>query len=294
MAEIAKNNCIKLHIGAHRTGTTSLQAALHGQRDALSLNGIGYWGPHAMRRKRFPQVFQAFEKTPQSADELAVIDDIVATNTKLLADRINYQAQIGHEQMLVSEENILGNMKINLTTAALYPDLQERLAMFSRIFGPYCARVSLTIRPYHEYWRSLIAFLLENNAPLPTADKLESLCLQPLRWRNVIESICTAFPTAQIRVMEFEPWVGQHEAHIDAIVGAPLCLNKRFVEQKNASKDRADLLLAATDSGPETGRYQPFSHRQINKMSADYAEDMAWLQHGGVSRLKQLRLGETD
>ncbi len=292
---MAKTDRIKLHIGAHRTGTTSLQAALHSQRPSLSARGIGYWGPHAMRANRFPGVFLSLGVGPLSADQQMAVESIVEINTALLEAQLEYQRHEGHEQIILSEENILGSIKMNFKSSGLYPDAPNRLALFARIFGPYISRISLTIRSYDAYWRSLIAFWLFEGGALPTPRKLQSLADQPLRWLDVVRDVSIAFPNAEIRVMPFENWIPDHQAHIDAIFGAPLGLPQQKTLHMNASKDKAFLhqklrargeIDAAERLGAAAAPYQPFSPAHIAQMQAAYAADLAQLQQGGMARVK--------
>jgi len=302
MAEIAKNDRIKLHIGAHRTGTTSLQAALHGQRPNLSAQGVGYWGPYAMRNKRFPEVFKSYGTQPLSDEELDRIDIIAKSNIALLEKRLENQRRQGHGQIILSEENILGTIRINCKSSRLYADAPHRLAVFSRIFGPYISRVSLTIRSYDAHWRSQMSYWLAHGGNVPTPRKLQSLADLPLRWLDVVENVSTAFPDADIRVMPFEGWITDHKAHIDAIYGASLGLPDQKVAPKNASKSTADLRKAllerrGTNEAERLGAaqevYQPFSRAQIAHMQALYADDLAALKRGRLARVKLLMPGET-
>ncbi len=302
MANITDKDRIKLHIGAHRTGTTSLQAALHGQRPGLLAQGISYWGPYAMRRKRFPGVFQSHGVQSLTGETAAKIEGIVSTNAAILAEILALKAQKGHRDIIISEENILGSMRINFQSGGLYPDAPHRLMVFSKIFGPYSSRISLTIRSYEHYWRSVIAFLLSKGRTVPTPRKLQSLATQPLRWQDVILDIRAAFPDAEIRVMPFELWVGRHEAHIEAIYGAPLSLPRQKTPTLNASLNHTDLharqlekgaVQAAARLGDQAGPYQPFTPAQITHMQAAYAADLAWLKQGPMPGVKLLLPGDT-
>ena len=302
MVETAQKDRIKLHIGAHRTGTTSLQSALHSQRPGLSQRGVGYWGPNAMRSQRFPGVFRWLGTAPFSRKEKQRIDIIVNNNITLLEQRLKHQSDLGHKQLILSEENILGSIKINFEHSLLYPDSLHRLALFARIFGPYISRISLTIRSYDEYWRSAIAFLLAQGGTLPTPRKLQSLADQPLRWLDVLKNVRTAFPDAEILVMPFENWINACEPHIDAIFGAPLGLPPQQYTKRNASKSQRQLRLALHEYKKVAEAeglvdadipYHPFTPVQIEQMRAIYAIDLTELGMRKLERVKLLTLGET-
>ncbi len=297
MAKLPEKDRIKLHIGAHRTGTTSLQAALHEQRPNLSQRGVGYWGPFAMRDGRYPGLFRWLGTGPLLAEERKRIDSIVLKNKHLLEQRLSYQQDQGHKHIILSEENILGSIKVNFKLTGLYPDAPHRLAVFARVFGPYISRISLTIRSYDEYWRSAIAFLLSQGGTFPTPRKLQSLADQPLRWLDVLKNVRMAFPDAEIFVMPFENWVNAYEPHIDAIFGAALGLPPQQYMNRNASKSQQQLRLALLEHGKEETAqklseadtpYRPFSPTQIAHMQAIYADDLAQLRQGDLARVKLL------
>lgn len=303
MADLAEHDRIKLHIGAHRTGTTSLQAALHAHRQSLSARGVGYWGPSAMRAKRFPGVFRWFKGPTLTPAEQGACEIIATENIPLLSQRLRNQRHLGHEKIIISDENILGDMKINLQTKALYPDAAHRLALFSRIFGPYISRISLTIRSYDSYWRSLLAHQIAKGGAAPTAQMLDALATQPKRWLDVVADVQTAFPEAEIRVMRFEDWIAAPNAQIEAVFGAPLGLPTRVAARLNPSKNKAHLhriLLknghesAAKKLGADDEPYLPFSPAHIAQMQADYRSDVAELQQGQLARVRLLKPAETS
>ncbi len=302
MAELAEHDRIKLHIGAHRTGTTSLQSALHKHRPNLSARGVGYWGPFAMRAKRFPGIFKDYSVQSLLPERLEAVDSMVKTNTALLKQRLEYQRQLGHEQIILSEENILGSIEKNTRMAQLYPHAAPRLEVFSRIFGPYISRISLTIRSYDEYWRSMITYALSHGRALPNPRQLQAFADQPSRWLDVIKDIRIAFPNTDICVMPFEDWIGRPEAHIGAIFGASLGLPAQESQQKNASKNMAELradLLAQGDEisakliGEADTAYTPFSRAQVTKMQAAYEADLAEIRLRNLPRVTLLNPAET-
>ncbi len=293
---------ILLHLGAHRTGSTSLQAALHGYRPALSAQGIGYWGPQAMRHKRFPGLFRAYGTGALTDAQEQIIEETVAANTPLLARRMGNQQRSGHSRIILSEENLIGVMRVNYLDAALYPDARHRLIPVARIFAPHCRRISLTIRSYDTYWPSLIAYRAGRGGPVPMVRKLNALAMQQRRWQHLIEDILAAFPLAEVRVMDFERWAGHPAAHIEAICGAPLALPAQKAFKRNASPNKADLYAglqkrgnseAANRLGDAQEPYRPFSRLENELMQASYAEDLAWLRRGGIARLQFLSPGDT-
>ncbi len=278
---------IVLHLGAHRTASTALQQALHRQRAALSAAGVGYWGPAALRGGKFPKLYKKLGNARPDAEGQQEYAQIIATNRKILHQRLAYQRQLGHQKLIVSDENLLGDMGQNARLGTLYDSAPNRLALLAGVFGDGCQRVVLCIRSYEAYWRSLLVFCIGDGMGAPDARHRARLAAQPRRWRHIVLELRTAFPTAQIEVLDFGAWAGQTTALIALLGETSVAPTGAATQKINASPSRNTLyrlLLARGDAdsaqkiGNVSGVYQPFSSGEIAQMQADYAADLAWLK----------------
>ena len=269
-----------LHIGAHRTGTTSLQRALNRNRRNLIQNRVAYWGPGVTRSGRFSGLLRGPGlEAGETARRIARDRGVIALELQRLQAR-------GLEALLISEENILGSMGANLRSGLLYPGLAERLGRFRAAFGDRCTRIGLAIRPLDAYWASALAYGLEAGVARFGAGTAAQLAGQPRNWRQVIADIAGAFPAAELLVWEFDRLKGRPNAQYRLLSGRRGSILGSG-HAHNASPGRAALraLLAERGSNAEAarigtgdGRFMPFSARQRESLAWRYQQDIDWLR----------------
>lgn len=275
---------ICLHLGAHRTGTTSLQRYMHLNRHALADHGVAVWGPRRTRSG----LLDGLMKNP---DRLTAYDLKLARRAigrvKLEQKRLRNK---GFGTLLLSEENLIGTMNLNLSSLRLYPQTQARLERLAGAFEGARVRIGLSIRSYDSHWASQMAFRIKVGGGLPEAADLDRIATQPRRWRHVVKDVARAFPDADIMVWPFEGWVGQPEQMLARLLHWPIPLDAvRFSERCNASPDTQQLHDILCDAGdPEaakhleglSGPFQPFPEMHREKLKDDYREDIDWLMAG--------------
>jgi hypothetical protein len=280
-----------LHIGAHRTGTTSLQRSLWQNRVKLKQNGVVYWGPSVTRGGRFSGLLRGpGAETRETARRIARNSGAIRLEMQRLEGR-------GMDTLLVSEENILGSMRLNLRLGLLYPGLQQRLARFHAVFGGVCTRIGLSIRPYDDFWASSLAYAIRAGVAGFDTETAVRLTRQTRSWRRVIDDVARAFPAAEVVVWEFDRLIGRPEAQF-RLLSAGNGFIRADRTRHNASSDRAELrsLLIARGNhagagliAPGRGRFMPFDRDQRAALAANYADDLGWLRR--VSRTSGMSEG---
>ena len=269
-----------LHIGAHRTATTTLQATLHQNRSNLNKNGIAYWGPKVTRGG----VFAGLLRTRGADTPMARA--LQAKSIGRMSLRLKKLDQTGRDMLVISDENILGSMNHNLREKLLYPDLRDRLGRFNTVLGQSCSRVCLAIRPYHQYWASSLAFLIAGGRVVPDAASIDRLARSERTWRDVVTDVARSFPMAEVLVWEFDRIADRPDWQFDLISARRAHLTHRF-EWRNQSLDRVGLRQVLCDRGeattahtidPGTGAYMPFDAGQIAHMNQIYEQDVRWLR----------------
>lgn len=278
-----------LHLGAHRTATTTFQHYIRDQMEGLTGQGVAYWGPKHTRRSVFPGLFRP----------------AIGTKGRNLARRAEgrvrmfcQQAQsAGVQQLLVSDENLLGTCHQNITAARLYPGAGERTARVSAAFGGRLRRIVLSIRSLDLWWASAAALTVSRGHAVPSARTLSAIAANRRTWRDVITDLACAAPGAEIEVMPFEAHAGRPDAVLRAALehDAPPDAKLRWL---NRSPDlhalRATLTLEGADPGalPDgQGRWQPFDAAQAAALRESYADDLHWLTAGadGLAQLTEDR-----
>jgi hypothetical protein len=258
-----------LHIGAHRTATTTLQRYLAEQKAALAQRGVAVWGPPHTRDGRLAGLLgDPGHVSTQRAALARRSGNRVRLAHQMLADT-------GHTRMILSEENLLGSLRENLGLGVLYPTAARRLV-----------RLAEAIRSHESYWPSVIAHMLRRGFSMPDAEVLAHVSYVPRSWRDVIEDVAETFPGAEILVWSYERMGGLPHVAARALTGVPLAVPTRPLHlnaSPSAEALRSALVFSDCDASvihAEGARFVPFSPSQRRGLRAAYADDIAWLTTG--------------
>lgn len=267
-----------LHLGAHRTASTTFQHYLRDHSSALAQDNIAFWGPVRVRKKIFPGLFRT--KFAAKGRNLAKrAEGRVRMATTKAEDR-------GFTHLLISDENLLDTPARSYRNARMYPAAGERVARIAAAFEGKLKRIVLVIRSQELWWASAAAMMVARGHPVPEAVRFAEIAAARRTWRDVITDIACAAPGVEIVVMPFEVSVGRPDDILRAALErtAPPDPAHRWL---NRSADLVSLrkILAENGEDPDllpddTGRWQPFNADQIAKLREDYADDMHWLIAG--------------
>jgi hypothetical protein len=266
------NMDVILHIGAHRTGTSSLQAWLMQNEEVLADTGTAVWGPERTRAGLFAGLIKRPDLV-NGEDERAARR--AATRIRMEIDRLE---EAGVQRLIVSEENVMGTMPVCLDHATLYPDLRGRLDRVAEAFGPHLTGVALSVRRSDQWWASVLAVAQARGADAPGARLLDRLAQHPRSWRRVVQVVRSAFGLP-VTVWSFEGLLGAHAAQLRAM--APGAGLPSGLYEQHCVRNAAPRVAAWGQGAPATGgntRYMPFSTRQRGEMTLRYLEDLAWLR----------------
>lgn len=266
---------IILHVGAHRSGTTTFQHYLRDHSEYLNTHAIGFWGPGRTRKSIFPGLFRP-RVTPKATGRAEGRVQMHVARTQAL----------GIEQLLVSDENMIGSSRQCLRSSALYPAIGERMSRISAAFGGQITRVVMTIRAQDLWWASAAAYTVARSHPAPTCEQKDKIAQSSRTWRDVITDLACAVPEAELLVMPFEQNAGQPGMLFTAATGqkAPVDGQARWL---NRSPDACDVRTMLADQGADVSqvpdaatRWQPFSAEQTADLRENYADDLHWLMAG--------------
>ncbi len=267
---------IFLHLGAHRTASTSFQAYLRSNRDDLNSAGLGFWGPWRTRNGLLNDVVERPDTHAKAQRAAGRVQLAVA------------QAQRkGFQHLLVSDENMLGTPRRCLRDGVLYAGAGERVARLASAFG-HVRGITLQIRAQDMWWSSLISYLISRGQRLPEKDKIAAIAAGTRTWRDVIIDIACACPEAAITVTPFERFTDRPDKQLGMITGlAALPTVKPGEFWRNRRPDLSELRATLSDRGEDPdrlpegeGRYMPFDARQRSALREAYADDLFWLQSG--------------
>ena len=262
-----------LHLGAHRTGSTSFQTymARHPVPDCA------YWGPDVTRGG----LLGGLHVFPQSPRTLRRIRGRIAVKLALLEKR-------GHTHLLVSDENMLGPMRSNLRCSALYPEVGMRIARAAHVFGPALGRVAVQIRALDSYWASVLAFSVSRGFAPPTGADLERLVQNTRSWRDMITELACAMPGVEISVTPFEQFAARPDLVLSHVLGGVAVSPVARAPWVNRSPVLGQLRHAIAQAYPErvsllpagNGGWQPFSRAVRDVLRDRYSQDLAWFRRG--------------
>ncbi|MEM8730866.1 MAG: hypothetical protein AAGF79_13195 [Pseudomonadota bacterium] len=260
-----------LHIGAHRTATTTFQQYLKEQAPILTPQGFTYWGPHRTRSGLFRGLYASGAENAASYRRAV---GRVRMNVQRCRDR-------GRRTLFVSDENMSGAVRDNLRREALYPGIGTRLAQVNEGFDGKIDQVILTIRSLDLYWISALGYAVSRGHRKPNVALLDRLVTAPRSWRNVITDVACAVPSARVRVLPFETLNGRPDAVLSAILGAPAAPDSKD-RWLNATPKLAELReISGSDRLPDgDGRWNPFDAAQSNALREKYQDDLHWLSAG--------------
>ncbi|MCD1625479.1 MAG: hypothetical protein ACU0B7_06110 [Paracoccaceae bacterium] len=269
-----------LHIGAHRTASTSFQAYMRANLPALQEQGIGFWGPRRTRNGLFAGIIPT-----NGSPRLGRQARLAQGRIELHLDRAAAQ---GMRWLIVSDENIIGAPRRNLRDSDLYRGAGVRMARHAAAFGGRIARVVLSVRAFDSYWSSALAYSIARGSPLPDPAQLEAICTLRRGWRDVITELASAIPDTEIHVLPHETFAGLPDRRLQimttATITAPVDTNRMWLNRA-ADMDmlRQCLTLRGEDPariGQGAGRYDPFTADQKARLRELYQDDLFWLASG--------------
>jgi hypothetical protein len=269
-----------LHIGAHRTASTSFQSYMRANALALSAQGVGFWGPRRTRNGLFAGIIPT-NGSPRLERQARLAKGRIV----LHLDRVAAQ---GTRWLVVSDENIIGAPRRNLRDSGLYRGAGVRMARHAAAFGGRIARVVFSVRAFDSYWSSTLAYSIARGSPLPDPAQLEAICTQRRSWRDVITELASAVPGVEILVLPHETFAGLPDRRLQIMtadmVTAPVDTNRLWL---NCAPDmdalRQCLALRGEDPaqiGQGAGRYEPFTAEQKTRLREFYQDDLFWLASG--------------
>ncbi|MEM9755870.1 MAG: hypothetical protein AAF914_07755 [Pseudomonadota bacterium] len=280
---------VTLHIGAHRTGTTTFQRMLGQNGPSLRRSGLAYCGP---KRTRTDLLAGTFTPGPVF---LPWRQRRLTRDAGLVARALADLGAEGGGRLVVSDASFLGSIHDCLMTGRLYPDAAARARSLAQLFGPLCRRIGLAVRSYDTYWASALAFALPRGGPLPDAAMLRALVGQDRRWRHVILDVARAFPQAEIVVWRYEAMAARPDALAAALFDTDMPRLHGARNWHRAAPTAAALRGHLADLGAapglikdDCGRFAPFDAAARRALQAAYADDIAWLQAGTAAQIRYI------
>jgi hypothetical protein len=196
---------VHLHLGAHRTGSTSFQSALDANGDAIQAQGVclGF----AARSMILP----VHQQSPEYHLGLRLRSQALNKSKRALKQQISKNrseiAQIVKkgigQQALLSEENLIGSMAA-LEQGRFYPHIHARMTLLRKVLYPSAiGNVLLVIRSYSSFFESAFRKRAEVNA-LPEFSEISKIQADfKGGWPMVVDCILDALRPKQLIVATY-------------------------------------------------------------------------------------------
>lgn len=278
-----------LHIGAHRTASTTLQHYLRSNAGALRAQGVGFWGP---MRTRQAGLLSGVMPVP-GGDPGAQLDRARGR----IALQLETAARKGVRHVIISDENILGSVRRNLRQRRFYRDAGARLARFATAFDGRVTRIVLAVRRLDAFWASSLSYGVMRGRAVPGTDDLDRFVTQGRSWRTLVDEIATAFPGVGIQVHVHEELAGRPERRLwhmlDGAVTGPRETRPPWL---NRASDLPALreVLALRGEDPAllpsgAGRWSPFDDAQAAALREIHADDLFHLASGAGGAVRLIK-----
>ncbi|MDO6962698.1 hypothetical protein [Rhizobium alvei] len=172
-----------LHIGAHKTATTYMQAKLALNVDLLAERGIRY-DPLAKFRKNFTSILNDPE-----------------LREKAYLKRL--RASISSQDVIMSDENMLGSPGNLVRSGVFYAQAKTRIRKVCRLTGVVNPEIFLALRDYAGFVVSMYSEYIRHREFMKFADFLELYQKSEFSWLTVISDVVEAAPTARLFLWDF-------------------------------------------------------------------------------------------
>ncbi|MDT8327175.1 MAG: hypothetical protein RQ750_07295 [Roseovarius sp.] len=279
---------IILHLGAHRTASTSFQHYMQANRGTLVARGVGYWGPDMTRDGVLTGVIPVTGR--RSGNEQ------LERARGRIALRLRKVEAAEMRQLVISDENMIGAPRRNLRDNRLYADIGERMARFANAFDGRITRVAISVRGQDAWWSSAMAFAVSRGHKVLAPDDLDRLVTGSRQWRDVITDLACALPGVEIMVLPHEVYAGLPEEKLRQMTGLDTPPRKAAREWLNRAPDLDELRRIVTERGGDAARlgdgadrWRPFDRNQTLALQEAYSDDLFWLSAGadGLARLTE-------
>jgi hypothetical protein len=279
---------VVLHIGAHRTATTTFQGYLAENRAALARIGVTAWGPKETRDGLLTGVMPVDSPRPPQ-EQLDRARARVAIN-------IAKERRAGTRVLVITDENMMGAPRRCLRQGRLYPDIGQRMARFAYAFEGQVTRAHLSIRSHESFWASVVSYGVARGHRVPDRAALDALAATPRMWRDVVLDLACALRGVTLNVMPYEIFGGLPERMLEHMTGLgpmPRAYAREWLHQ-GPNLPQLRRIVAQRGGDPERlpeapGKWQPFDETALRAMREAYADDLFWLRAGaeGLAQLTE-------
>jgi hypothetical protein len=199
---------IELHLGVHKTATTSLQR--YWMRCADVRGGAVACPPLMEVRAELTPACHLGGPRNKPTDGPA--------RMRAAAAWLDKQAHLA-QTLVLSEENLIGSCERIFAQNALYAGALPRLQRLAELLQGHELRVWLSVREYGDFVRSAYCETLRHGPYLPFREVYGGLDLAQRGWEHVVQDVLSAFPGVPVLCWRYEALEQLRPAISAAMVG---------------------------------------------------------------------------
>lgn len=297
-----------LHIGAHKTATTYLQARLAKSENPLRQMQVGYVGLQAFREA------QALAGGLRRAEPRYALWRHRAMRREL-SRLVERQISFGARRIVLSDENILGGLTEIFGTQDFYQRAGARVRVLADALSNWDLEIAISTRCYATFLVSVWSHMVMRQGYRPFDTGSAAGLLGGTRgWADVIADIRKAAPSAALSHWTYEDLAGNEPEVLQTLIGdvapsavepvtwqALLGLSAPAVEQISdlhkkggaLSEDRMRAIARHFSTAQGYRRYDPWPSNIGFRLATRYREDLQrisqieGLQRVGMRPLRQ-------
>jgi hypothetical protein len=268
---------IVLHLGAHKTATTYVQAALELSRGRLRDVGVGYVPLTQLRSTVTERLGFGRRGLPDAARRLL-------------------EEHRGSNRLILSDENIIGGLKP--TGAGFYGRRGMRLAKLLNALDGREIQICFAIRSYGEFISAMYCEYIRHHPFVTAQSYLRRFNPQTFSWLPVIQTFIATAGAKNVVIWRFEDFQLAQDQVFAALIDGPADLVARPTERIRDSlsakaveslaalsptddvrenRARARAAAAAHPKRPDNGTFSAFDLATRDQLRSRYERDISSL-----------------
>ena len=236
----------RIHIGAHKTGTTHLQDYLSQHREALCAAGVDFLPRPIVRSTQIRRCLK-----PKKSSWFPSVFARRRTLSEILG-----ALRAGPDTVVVSEESLIGKYH-GLYQSPIYPELEKRLSLIARDFGRDRLRLFVSIRDYSELLPSVYSQCLRQGKKIPAFEEFrKQLVTNPPNWHEFIERIHNTVPGVPLTVWTHEDYIDFNTEIMSHFCGTTVPAGTMIPAPKQTRRLSASTVMAIEGLDPSLSKQE--------------------------------------
>lgn len=221
---------LHIHLGAHKTGSTSLQFHLRKNEHRFAEAGTAYIPMPEFRKRYTTSLSRMGNRYPA----------FIRLLSPFIESRFRDQLAplSGSSLVLISDENLLGGMSLIAGKRTLYPNAVGMVSAVKRAAQPNDAHYFLCIRNYPEFIVSMYLHRVTKGRRVPTLESVTGDFLNGARgWAEVVADVAKVVGPDRLTVWTYEYYRDEPSAVLDVL--APGIPAELHVPTRNLAVNRS-------------------------------------------------------